>query len=58
MAEHHTPQNDDLDIQNIEIEPLSDEALEEVAGGGLDNTDAAAIGDSCSNCCSCSGCSS
>lgn len=57
MAENHTPQNDDLDIQNIEIEPLSDEALEDVAGGTLSDSEAAVIGDSCGTCCSCSGCS-
>lgn len=48
-------QNEDLEIQNVEIEPLSDEALEDVAGG------LAAVrgedGDSCGTCCSCSGCS-
>ena len=41
MAEH---QNDQTDI-----EPLSDEALEEVAGG--------LASDSSGSCCSCSGCS-
>ncbi|HET6231938.1 MAG TPA: hypothetical protein VFE05_17835 [Longimicrobiaceae bacterium] len=43
-------QNDGLD--NVEVEPLSDEALEEVAGG-------VALADSSSgSCCSCSSCSS
>jgi len=37
---------DKLEIKNTEIEPLSDEALENVAGG-----------DSSDGCCSCSGCS-
>jgi hypothetical protein len=45
----------DLEVEHLEIEPLSDEALEEVAGGlaatGED-------GDSCCvQCCSCSACS-
>ncbi|HEY0014944.1 MAG TPA: hypothetical protein VGC13_01450 [Longimicrobium sp.] len=47
-------QNDDLEIQNVEIEPLSDEALEDVAGG-LTRSDEFA--DSCGTCCSCSQCS-
>jgi hypothetical protein len=46
-------QNEDLEIQNVEIEPLSDEALEDVAGGLAAIDD----GDSCGTCCSCSGCS-
>ncbi|HEX2080630.1 MAG TPA: hypothetical protein VHG08_23200 [Longimicrobium sp.] len=55
MSENETPRNDDLEIQNVEIEPLSDEALEDVAGGlALSDED----GDSCGVCCSCSGCSS
>jgi hypothetical protein len=54
MAENETPRSDDLEVQNVEIEPLSDEALEDVAGGiaaALDDSD------SCTSCCSCSGCS-
>jgi hypothetical protein len=54
MSQNETPRNDDLEIQNVEIEPLSDEALEDVAGG---LADVEAIGDSCGTCCSCSGCS-
>lgn len=51
MAENETPQNDG--IENVEIQPLSDEALEDVAGGTL-SRDAA---DGSSSCCSCSLCS-
>lgn len=35
------------EIENVDIEPLSDEALEDVAGGL----------DSCGSCCSCNDCS-
>jgi hypothetical protein len=54
MSQNEAPMNDDLEIQNVEIEPLSDEALEDVAGGIAALQDAA---DSCTDCCSCSGCS-
>lgn len=51
-------QNEDLEIQNVEIEPLSDEALEDVAGGNaLRGEELDAGADSCGTCCSCSGCS-
>ena len=43
-------QNEMNGIDDVEIEPLSDEALEDVAGG-------AAEADGSSNCCSCSCCS-
>lgn len=50
MAENHTPQ----DLENVEIAPLSDEALEDVAGGAVEP----ALEDDCSNgCCSCHTCS-
>ena len=50
MADHKPTRQDDLNsIDGVEIEPLSDEALEDVAGG----TDAAGS----SQCCSCSNCS-
>jgi hypothetical protein len=51
MSENQSPRNEDLDIENVEIEPLSDEALNAVAGGlvPIDNSD------SCL--CSCSACS-
>ncbi len=50
------------DLSNVEIEPLSDEELESVAGG-TDSTDSdnAVVSPSTStgpSCCSCSGCSS
>jgi hypothetical protein len=53
MSENQSPRNEDLDVENVEIEPLSDEALDAVAGGLslADNSD------SCLNCCSCSACS-
>jgi hypothetical protein len=42
-------------IENVEIEPLSDEDMEGVAGGGIgDSTVQTSSGPSC---CSCSGCS-
>ena len=44
------PENDNT-IDNVEIEPLSDEDLEDVAGGTVSSTSG---GDSC---CSCSNCS-
>ena len=54
MPENHIPQHQD-DIEDVEIQPLSDEALEEVAGGaGLNEAEAI---DGSSNCCSCSNCS-
>jgi hypothetical protein len=37
-------------IDNLEIEPLSDEALESVAGGASDGSSG-----SCCSCCACSG---
>ena len=40
----------DQEFDNLEIEPLSDEALESVAGGTSDG--------SSGSCCSCCGCSS
>jgi hypothetical protein len=49
------PRQDDLGIENVEIEPLSDEALDSVAGGMIDA--AAGEGDSCCTCCSCYACS-
>lgn len=55
MSENETPRNDDLSIENVEIEPLSDEALEDVAGGAV--APALDDGDSCGTCCSCSACS-
>lgn len=45
MAHH---KNDLSSINDVEIEPLSDEALEDVAGGEAAGS---------SNCCSCSNCS-
>jgi len=53
MSENEIPQTDG--IENIEIQPLSDEALEDVAGGGT-AADVDAV-DGSSNCCSCSSCS-
>ncbi len=53
MAENEIPQNDG--IENVEIQPLSDEALEDVAGGTLSRDADAADGSS--SCCSCSLCS-
>lgn len=52
MSDNEIPQNDG--IENLEIQPLSDEALEDVAGGTLREADAA---DGSSSCCSCSLCS-
>lgn len=50
MADHKPTRQDNLSsIDGVEIEPLSDEALEDVAGGE---------GAGSSNCCSCSHCSS
>ena len=53
--------NDDQNlgkIDDLEIEPLTDEALESVAGGSsTDSTFDPVAGDSCSSCCSCSSCS-
>ena len=54
MPENEIPRDDDLEIRDVEIEPLSDEALEDVAGGVLN---AMEDGDSCYACCSCSMCS-
>jgi hypothetical protein len=54
MAENEIPQNHD-GIEDAEIQPLSDEALEDVAGGG--NELSAELADGSSNCCSCSLCS-
>jgi hypothetical protein len=51
MSENEIPQNDG--IENIEIQPLSDEALEDVAGGAM----AAELADGSSSCCSCNLCS-
>lgn len=49
MPENQSP------IDNVQIEPLSDEDLEGVAGGGIgDSTVMTSSGPSC---CSCSGCS-
>ena len=48
---------DDLSIENVEIEPLSDEALEDVAGGVISPDALDSAGDSCTSCCSCSACS-
>ncbi|HET6231939.1 MAG TPA: hypothetical protein VFE05_17840 [Longimicrobiaceae bacterium] len=45
-------QNDGLD--DVQVEPLSDEALEEVAGGIIPPADDSSSG----TCCSCSSCSS
>jgi hypothetical protein len=53
MAENQIPQNQD-GIEDAEIQPLSDEALEDVAGGGAA---AAELADGSSSCCSCSLCS-
>ena len=44
------PENDNI-IDNVEIEPLSDQDLEDVSGGATSSTSG---GDSC---CSCSNCS-
>jgi hypothetical protein len=44
-------------VDEVEIEPLSDEALENVAGGTTAGTFQPATGDSCTDCCSCSSCS-
>jgi hypothetical protein len=45
MADHTAGRQDEIDgIDGIEIDPLSDEALEDVAGGST-------------NCCSCTQCS-
>jgi hypothetical protein len=52
MSDNQPLHNTDLEIVHVEIEPLSDEALEEVAGGVADNP-----ADSCYACCSCSACS-
>lgn len=54
MPENALPRDDDLELQDVEIEPLTDEALEEVAGGIGEAMEAA---DSCCACCSCSMCS-
>ncbi len=51
MSDNQTPQNDG--IENVEIQPLSDEALEDVAGGMRE----ADLADGSSSCCSCSLCS-
>lgn len=51
MDEKHEPKNE---AQDVEIEPLSDEALESASGGTLDRQ----FDDGSSNsCCSCSSCS-
>jgi hypothetical protein len=42
-------------VDDVNIEPLSDEALESASGGATYTPDTA--GDSCTSCCSCSGCS-
>ncbi len=55
MSENEIPQVGG--IENVEIESLSDEALEEVAGGAA-FADADAAADGSSNCCSCYLCSS
>lgn len=47
MSENEIARNDDL--EEIEIQPLSDEALEGVAGGAL----AEQMADGSSSCCSC-----
>jgi hypothetical protein len=52
MSENEIPQNDG--IENVEIQPLSDEALEDVAGGA---DFAGELADGSSNCCSCNLCS-
>lgn len=44
-----------IEAQDVEIEPLSDEALESASGGGLSG-DLAEDGSS-NSCCSCSSCS-
>jgi hypothetical protein len=54
MSDNEIPQADG--IENLEIQPLSDEALEDVAGGAFADADAAAA-DGSSSCCSCSLCS-
>jgi hypothetical protein len=48
MSEHEKDQMAEID--NIEIEPLSDGALESVAGGTSDGSSG-----SCCSCCGCSG---
>jgi hypothetical protein len=53
MSENEIPQNDG--IESIEIQPLSDEALEDVAGGAAFAD--AELADGSSNCCSCNLCS-
>jgi len=50
MSEHE--KNQMAEIDNIEIEPLSDDALESVAGGTSDGSSG-----SCCSCCACSGAS-
>jgi hypothetical protein len=52
MSENEIPQNDG--IENVEIQPLSDEALEDVAGGAFADAE---LADGSSCCCSCSLCS-
>jgi hypothetical protein len=47
MSEHEKDQMAEID--NIEIEPLSDDALESVAGGTSDGSSG-----SCCSCCNCS----
>jgi len=48
MSEHEKDQMAEID--NIEIEPLSEDALESVAGGASDGSSG-----SCCSCCGCSG---
>ena len=47
--EKNVPKQTEKEPKKPEIEPLSDEALEDVSGGLLDSSD---------GCCSCSSCSS
>jgi hypothetical protein len=49
MSEKDQEKDGLADVNNLEIEPLSDEALESVAGGLSDG--------SSGSCCSCCGCS-
>jgi hypothetical protein len=48
MADHKPTRDNLSSIDGVEIEPLSDEALEDVAGGEAAGS---------SNCCSCKNCS-